>query len=199
MPTNDTGNTDAQEGAEDKSSDNNNDIDDVLSSIEDEDAREEVRNKIVSEREKKKHWRGKAQSSDNADADSDSSDNQTEESPDKSDQLSERLDKIEENQELAREGYSDQEIAEARAYAKGKDMSTQDAMETEFVQGAIERMREKNQSQEDTPGPSSRTEVQGGKAFNEIVSDDDMSKQEKNEALQELVDKKAGKGRSSME
>jgi len=197
MPTNDSGDTEAQEGAEDKTSDENNE--DVLSSIEDEEVREKVRNKIVSEREQKKHWRDKAQTSDNDEsADNDSENDETDESPDVSD-VNDRITKLEQNQKLARDGYSDDEIAEARAYAQGKDMDVTEAIETEFVQSAIQTMREKNKSQETTPGPSSQVKVQDDKTFQDIVSDEDMSKSEKNEALQNYVQERLSQGRTSHE
>jgi len=196
MPTNDEGNTDAQEGAEDKTSEGNND-DDILSSIEDEELREKVQNKIVSEREQKKHWRNKAQKSDSDNADSDSENDETEQAPDAD--VEERLNRMEENQKLRAEGYSDDEIAEARAYAKGKDISTVEAMETDFVQSALSQMREKQSSQENTPGPSSQVKSESESSFSDVINDEDATEDEKNKALQERVKQHLNQGQTSHE
>lgn len=196
MPTNDKGNTDAQEGAEDKTSEENND-NDILSSIEDEEVREKVQNKIVSEREQKKHWRNKAQSSDSDNADSDSENDETEQAPDAD--VKERLDKMEENQKLRADGYSDDEIAEARAYAKGKDISTVEAMETDFVQSALSQMREKQSSQENTPGPSSQVKSESESVLGDVINDEDATDAEKDKALQEHVKKRLNQGQTSHE
>lgn len=195
MPKNEEGNTDATEGAEDKTSEENND--DILSSIEDEDIKEKVRNKIVSEREQKKHWRNKAQKSDSDNADSDSKDTQTEQAPDAD--LEERLNRIEENQKLRADGYSDDEIAEARAYAKGKDISTVEAMESDFVQSALSKMREEQSSQENTPGPSSQVKSEPDTELSSVLNDEDATQEEKNQALQERVRQSLSKGRTSHE
>lgn len=196
MPTNDEGNGDAQEATEDKTSDDNND--DVLSSIEDEEVREKVRDKLVAEREQKKHWRGKAKDSENASADGDSENDETDDSPDVS-EVKREVDQLKENQKLAREGYSDEEIAEARAYAQGKDMSVTEAVETEFVQSAIQQMRKKNKSQENTPSPSSQVQLDEGKDPSEVLSDDEASDAEKDAALQKKVQEQLGEGRASHE
>jgi len=197
MPTNDQGDGDAQEATEDKTSDDNND--DVLSSIEDEETREKVRKQLISEREQKKHWRNKAKDEGESDsADNSGENDETDDAPDVS-KVNERIDRLEQNQKLARDGYSDKEIAEARAYAEGKDMDVTEAVETDFVQSAIQSMRNKQQSQENTPGPSSQVQLEEGKNPSDVLNDDEASDEEKDAALQQKVQEHLGEGRSSHE
>lgn len=196
MPTNDEGNPEATEGDGDKTPEETND-DELLSSIEDEELRKKVSDKITQERSQKKHWRKKAESKPEEPEKDDSDDNDEQgDNPDVKN-LAERMNQIEENQDLARKGYSNDEIAEARAYANGKGMSVKEAIESDFVQTAISSMREKKESQDNTPRPSNRVHISEDKTVDEVLKDEKASKSEKNAALQELVKQRSNQGGAS--
>lgn len=99
-----------------------------------------------------------------------------------------RLSEVEQRVELRSDGYSVDEIRAIQAFAKGANKDLLEASKDPFVQAAITKMREKEQSEAATPSPSNAAVLTSGKSLGEVVTSGTAT--EKDAALQEILNRK---------
>lgn len=75
---------------------------------------------------------------------------------------------VEEKVDLRMKGHSPEIIAEIEAYAKGRGVSLTEAEKSPFIQSAVEALKAKENSLNNTPSPSSKIPVFNGKPITEV-------------------------------
>lgn len=78
---------------------------------------------------------------------------------------------IEERVDLRMKGYSPEHIQEIERYAKGAGISLTEAEKSPFIQNAVEALRAKENTVENTPAPSSKIKVFNGKPVEQIFKE----------------------------
>lgn len=76
--------------------------------------------------------------------------------------------KIDEKVDLRLAGYTPEMIGEIESYARGRNISLSEAAKSPFIQKAVDGLRAEIKSKENTPAPSNKGPVIGGKPASEI-------------------------------
>lgn len=83
--------------------------------------------------------------------------------------------KVEEKVDLRLKGYTSEQIGEIEKYAKGAGISLSEAEKSPFIQSAVEAIRAKEKSVQNTPASSSRIPVFNGKPATEGLKSESLS------------------------
>lgn len=101
---------------------------------------------------------------------------------------------IDDKVDLRLEGYSHDEINEISVIAKAKNISLKEAKDLPFVKSAIAGMRAETKSKDNTPSPSNRgAPVYQGKSYAEVITDEKLSNEDKQAALNAVYASRRGK------